>query len=146
MILTLYKTSSGNNVINKVLTEPETMNIFLRKDFDITNPVLKIEVSPTLDIESYNYFHLSELDRFYFIEDFRILNSTIWEIVGKCDVLETYKTEILNSFCKYRKPVSSGDFGAIEIDSTGKNLIQNLESDVEMVLSDNSILSVYGAV
>ena len=58
-----------------------------------------------------------------------------------CDVLETYKTTILNSDCLYKTKVSAGDYGQIDLETTGKTLYKDFESDVELELSNNVILS-----
>lgn len=144
MILTLYKTNDSSNVINKTLTNPLNFNINLRRDFNVSNPVIKLEVEPFSGISEYNYLHLPELNRYYFIEEVRSINSHLWELRCSCDVLETYKTDILNCSGKFMVPVSSGDYGEIELDTTGRTVETIFESNFEFIESNNSILTVYG--
>ena len=91
MELILYRTLDNANVINKVLTDPVTVNITLKNDVNIINP----EIVLSGDFRGYNYAHIPELNRFYFIESFEQINLRFGKLFMSCDVLETYKADIL---------------------------------------------------
>lgn len=95
LTLTLYKNLSPVNKIGKELSDSQNIFFVFKDDSSILNPVLKIKSS--LDIGLYNYLYIPELQRYYFINDIRILNDNLWEIYAHVDVLETYKNSILSN-------------------------------------------------
>src|SRR5678809_1327472 len=66
MLLTLYKTLDGDNVINKTLEEPTDFNINLKGEVDINNPDLLMVRLTGLDYNDYNYAYLPDFERYYF--------------------------------------------------------------------------------
>lgn len=142
MNLTLYKTLDGDNVINKTLTDPSTMTINLKADSDLVNLTILLAAVPGIDYQDYNYCEIVELNRFYFIRKLISLSNDIFQLDCQCDVLETYKSTILSSHCQYRRKVVAGDYGPIELDETGREIVTDFESDVTLVPTNNSILSV----
>lgn len=142
MQLILSKTVDADNVINKTLTDSVTININLKRDIDVINPVLILLRTPNVDFHDYNYCQISELQRYYFIRGVEILNDKMFSLNCECDYLETYKTEILSSVAKYKRKVGIGDYGEIELERTGRTTTSHYYSDVELESSDNSILSV----
>lgn len=146
MLLTLYKTLDGDNVINKVLTDPANFNINLKRDVDIINPSLLMTTLEGVDYKEFNYAHIPELGRFYFIRGVDLVNASLWRLDCECDFLETYKTDILNSSAMYKTNIKTGDYGEIKPDTTGRVNISEYVSGVELVKKDNAILSVIGGI
>lgn len=105
MDLVLYRTLDDNNVINKTLTDGVTVNINLKRDTDIVNP----EIVLSGDFRGVNYAHIPDLNRYYFIESIEQLNLHLVKLSLKCDVLETYKTAILNTNCEFQSVAVDGD-------------------------------------
>ena len=75
------------------------------KALNITNPVIVFAPTQntTLDdwndiVESakFNYFYIPKFERFYYIQNIST-NGGLIEIEGKCDVLNSFKYDILNS-------------------------------------------------
>lgn len=95
MELILYKTNSDRNVINKTLSEPTSLDIKLKRDELIETP--RISCNRFEGVEDYNYAYIPKFERYYFIVDVEILNKKIVRLRLNTDVLETYKTDILNS-------------------------------------------------
>ena len=60
----LYNTLDGENVINKTLTDLMTVDINLKSSVDIVNP----EIVLNGDFRGFNYAHIPELNRYYFID------------------------------------------------------------------------------
>lgn len=110
MELKLFSTDSGKNVLGKVLTNELSLNINLRRDFDITSPSLRLQIPNTHNALNFNYCQIVELNRFYFVDSVNSINADIWEFVCSCDVLETYKTEIMTSKARLRRNIRNGDF------------------------------------
>lgn len=141
MLLTLYKTLDGDNVINKTLTDPTDFNINLKGDVDIVNPSLLMVRLTGLDYKDFNYAHIPELGRYYFIRGIDAVNASLFRLDCECDYLETYKVEILNSSGIYWKTIEAGDFGEVEINKTGKTISKFDYSEIELIGSNNLILN-----
>ena len=94
MVATFYENLSDNRVINKKLKELKTnINIVLKDDTDILNPTFILQTDN--DIINSNYIYVSELKRYYYIEDITLSQNRII-VTAKVDVLNTYKDDILN--------------------------------------------------
>ena len=113
MELILYRTLDDNNVINKTLTNAMTVNINFKRDTNIVNPDIVLKG----DFRGFNYAHIPDLNRYYFIESIEQLNLHLVKLNMKCDVLETYKGDILNTKCEYQSVAVDGDNSVIVPDS-----------------------------
>lgn len=94
MELILYNCLDSNNTINKTVTDEEVLDVNLKERTNITNPIIKLRSKTFINK---NYCFIPTFDRFYFIEDVTFLSNDIQEIQLKCDVLESFKNDILNS-------------------------------------------------
>ena len=94
MTITLYHTTSDINVVNKIFDIENSINITFKNIEDIDNPVITL----TLDnnINSYNYFYLPTLKRYYFITKTEIINNNVYRITGHIDVLMSFKNNFLS--------------------------------------------------
>ena len=94
MQLYLYKTQSINNAIEKVLTDLSIVNINLKRDTDIIRPKIALAKDGVLNLKSFNYAYIPDLNRYYFINGVESFNNSIDVLFLEVDVLMTYKTEI----------------------------------------------------
>lgn len=136
MILILYKTDDSPNTINKTLSDSLELNINLKKDTDIINPELVLKG----DFRGFNYAHIPELNRFYFINSMEQLNFILVKLYLECDVLETYKEDILNSSGIIKRDIADGDYGAVSAESS-INDITTHKADVTLTLENNIVLT-----
>ena len=136
MILVLYKTDDSPNVINKTLSDSLELDINLKKDTDIINPELVLKG----DFRGFNYAHIPELNRYYFINSMEQLNFILTKLYLECDVLETYKADILNCSGTIKRDIKAGDYGAVSADST-VNIITTHKADVKLTLENNIVLT-----
>ena len=94
MILKLYNTTDSNNTIGKTLTDEETFDITFKDTVNIINPIVVLKSNvPILK----NYAQIPEFGRYYFITSIQILHNKIYELFLECDVLESFKEDILAS-------------------------------------------------
>lgn len=105
MELRLYITESEVNRLNKALTDERIENITLRRDFDLLSPVITLKIE---DI-GYNYIHIPDLNRFYFINEKKSINNSMVQFNCECDLLASYKDEILSSHAVYKRKLRAGD-------------------------------------
>lgn len=107
MTIVFKQCISENSRIPKQFVDGNNLTLTgtLRAGCSIMDPVFVIESTGSTDISSYNYFTVSAFNRNYFIKNITVKNHmvdsnnvahTTWEIVGHIDVLESYKTGILN--------------------------------------------------
>lgn len=136
MILVLYKTDDSPNTINKTLSDSLELNINLKKDTDIINPELVLKG----DFRGFNYAYIPELNRYYFINSMEQLNFILAKLYLECDVLETYKEDILNSSGIIKRDIIDGDYGAVSAESS-INDITTHKADVTLTLENNIVLT-----
>lgn len=87
--------------IGKTIDTGNTYNCVLKDDCSILRPVIDITTSDS--IITYNYMYISDLERYYFIDDIVSLHHAKWRITGHVDVLETYKNSILAQKCVVKR-------------------------------------------
>jgi len=110
MKLKIYNNNSNNNVINKNITLVNELDFNLKSDNSILQPILVLK-----NYVKGNYCYIDEFNRYYFINDVRLLTGGLYELHLDVDVLMTYKTEIINNPITTRKIVKLNN----EIDFTG---------------------------
>ena len=96
MQINFYKNSSEKNKIGKFLSSMLTLNGNLRDECSITSPSILVEANSLVD---YNYCYIPEFKRYYFISDITSVRNNLWRVSLKCDVLESFKKDILNLSC-----------------------------------------------
>lgn len=135
MNLKLYQVTDADNVINKTLPDnPLELTIRLKKDTDIINPMLILSAQEDIDYNDYNYAYIAELKRFYFIDSVTNLNNTRWQFYLSCDVLETYKDEILASHAKFKRSIRTGDY--IDTSDFDTSIVDSIEVHKSSVILD----------
>ena len=100
MNITLYKTKSANNVINKKLESEKNLGnkCMLADNTSVTSPTVIIGGITSLDIISdYNYAYIPQCHRYYYINDIIVLSGGRVKLLLSVDVLMSFKTDILNS-------------------------------------------------
>lgn len=85
---------SDINVIGKNLINAQSVNVTLKDTTNLLRPSLEL-VKPVL---SFNYFYIPAFYRYYFVDDKSVIRHNFYRIVGRVDVLESYKQDILNSY------------------------------------------------
>lgn len=94
MQIFLYNTTDGKNVVNKKLTDETEMNIKFKDKTDIKNPLVIIHSENPI---SFNYAYIPNFKRYYFIDSIEVFPNSIYNVSLTCDVLESFKTDILES-------------------------------------------------
>lgn len=90
--VSLFKTTSENNRVVKVLTDEKQLSGELRNQTSVLNPSIRIESAD--NISTYNYAYISEFGRYYYITDIVSVRTNCWVVSLRCDVLMSYKDEI----------------------------------------------------
>ena len=90
--VTLYHNSSPVEKIGKELDTGVNFTCLFKQDTSILKPVITIRT--TTNLTGYNYMYISELARYYFIDNIKLVNDNTYDISGHVDVLDTYATAI----------------------------------------------------
>lgn len=144
MELILYSVNDGDNVMGKTLINGYSLQINLKADTDIVNPTLLLGSIVGVDFTDYNYCHIPMLKRFYMISDIENINSRLWRLSCECDVIETYKADILMSKARFKRAIKSGDFYDGSLDTSVKSSILNYNSNVTFADESSYILTTMG--
>lgn len=92
----LYHNSSENSRLDKTdyLIKKYEYDIVFKDSVSVISPVILIStLSVLIDI---NYVYLSTFKRYYYIDDIVNISTGLWEISLTCDVLMSFKNDILN--------------------------------------------------
>ena len=107
MKIILYKTSDGESIINKLLTNNTEFNIKIKKNTDITKPEIILRSDVYID---FNYAYIPKFGRYYFIKNKEVFPNKIYKLNLECDVLESFKEDILSSTATIIKSNSGNNY------------------------------------
>ena len=91
----LYNYKGQPNTINKALTPLGTINVALRPEINVHNPILKIQMPPNM--YGFNYVYIEDFKKYYYVENVRYIGGQTYLLTLSLDVLQTYKDVILQS-------------------------------------------------
>lgn len=95
MTIHLGRTDSEKNALDKNFYSVLDLTGNLVDSSSVTEPTILIETSE--NISNYNYMHIPEFNRYFFITDIVSVRNGLWMVKGHCDVLMTYKNGIRNN-------------------------------------------------
>ena len=144
MELKLYAVNDGKNVINKTMTLKTTMEINLKRDFDIINPRLILIPNLPTGFSGINYAEIPELNRFYFVDSITNISATLWQLELSCDVLETYKADILASKARLYRNMKAGDYFDTALESSHITTVAKYLSNKGISDSETLIMTTVG--
>lgn len=144
MEMKLYQTLDSDNVINKDKTLKYTTNINLKDRTEIINPAIILNDKGTMNFKECNYCYLADFQRYYFIRSLDNVNSHIWSLSLECDVLESFKDDILNSIGEINRKVKNNDYQSISNSFDVRKTRELFYSDVTLPEGKILILSTLG--
>ena len=145
MELKLYAVNDGKNVINKTMTLKTTMEINLKRDVDIINPRLILTPNLPTGFTGINYAEIPDLNRFYFVDNITNISGTFWQLDLSCDVLETYKADILASKARFYRNLKAGDYFDTALESSHITTVAKYTSNKGISDSETIIMTTVGA-
>ena len=145
MELKLYAVNDGENVINKTMTLKTTMEINLKRDVDIINPRLILIPNLPTGFSGINYAEIPLLNRFYFVDSITNISGTLWQLDLSCDVLETYKADILASKARFYRNMKAGDYFDTALESSHITTVAKYTSNKGISDSETLILTSIGS-
>ena len=91
MTINFYINKSEKEKFDKSLTNEKSLTGFLKQATSVINPVITIEIE---NPSQYNYCHIPQFHRYYFINDMINIRNNIWEIHMHVDALSSFKSQI----------------------------------------------------
>lgn len=144
MEIKLYTTEDADNVINKTLVPISTVQIQLRDTQNITAPVVLLGKITGIDLKAVNYAYMDEFKRFYFVRSINVGPNNIYALALECDVIETYKEDILASTAHITRSIKVNDYGDITASAEVKKEVDMYESDKGFSGEKSIIFSTIG--
>lgn len=144
MELILYRTQDNENVINKNIEELYRFPMTLKNDVDISQPILVLNDKGIYDFRKCNFAYIEEFKRFYFIRSIDNVSNTIWNLNLECDVLESFKNDIFNSYAEYTRNIKEGDYQETSQNTDVRKEIDIFTSDIDLGDNKTIILTTIG--
>lgn len=94
MNINFYQYTQEKNRVSKQLSDPITVTGYLQEQTSLTNPVIKIALNTNITV--CNYCYIEAFRRYYYITSIDVVDKELI-ISLHCDVLMSFKNEILNS-------------------------------------------------
>lgn len=144
MEIKFYYTDSDRMQLDKTasLLNERVYYFQLKRDDDIQNPILLFTLDNEL-ADVYNYCYITELDRYYYIVNKRIISNKLIELQLETDVLMTYKNDILNSTGNVTHAQTLG-YTQAATDNDSRYTIDKYNSDITLDDESSILLTTIG--
>lgn len=140
MDLILYSINDSDNTINKTLVNGLTVNINLKRGVNVITPSIPLADIPGIDLSAFNYAVIPGLGRHYFVNQVSNTNGRVWVLELECDVIETYKADILAANSRFTRNIKTGDYFDTTIDMSTLKTVQQYDSDTTAFVGDSTII------
>ena len=139
MLLKLYNTNSETNRINKVLTDETEFNVKFKDQSSVINPVLLLKSETYLN---FNYAYIPKFNRYYFVDDVSVFPNKIYLLSLRCDVLTSFKDDILKSYARIVEQTNSNAYYDGDLKSEVRKEVDTYMSNVTFDLTADSVVLV----
>lgn len=143
MKIKLYKTNDDNNKINKTLTNEVVYNIKLKADTNIASPTIILQ---TDEIITSNYAYIDGFNRYYYIDDISVNANKLFTLRLVCDVLMSFKDDILNSYGNITRQTNYNDYYNFDYSSEVRKETNIYDSDIVFGDEKSMVLCTVGGV
>ncbi len=143
MIAKTYKTNDSTNTINKTLNFISDIDVKFKEEVNIYNPNIILKYD---DLINFNYIYIDKFRRYYFIEDVEVFPNKIYRISLKCDVLMSFKDDILASYGNITSQTNYNDYYNFNYASEVRKETNIYNSNVILEDVKTTILSTIGGV
>ena len=143
MLMKLYTTKTPNNSIGKVLENETEYNIKFKSKADRTKPVIVLMSETMID---FNYAYIPDFNRYYFVESIEVTPNKIYNISLRCDVLESFKNDILESSGFVNQQTTPNKYYNSDYQTEIKKEVDVIKSNVTLDTTKSTILVTIGGV
>lgn len=143
MLMKLYTTKTPNNTIGKVLENETEYNIKFKSQADRTKPVVVLMSETMID---FNYAYIPDFNRYYFVESIEVTPNKIYNISLRCDVLESFKNDILASSGFVNQQTTPNKYYNSDYQTEIKKEVDVIKSNVTLDTTKSTILVTIGGI
>ena len=143
MIAKTYNTESSVNTINKIINFVSDIDVKFKDEVNIYNPTIVLKYNDLID---FNYIYIDKFKRYYFIEDIEVFPNKIYSLSLKCDVLMSFKDDILNSYGNITRQTNYNDYYNFDYSSEVRKESNIYNSNVVLDDVKTTILCTIGGV
>lgn len=143
MIAKTYNTESSVNTINKIINFVTDIDVKFKDEVNIYNPTIVLKYDDLID---FNYIYIDKFKRYYFIEDIEVFPNKIYSLSLKCDVLMSFKDDILNSYGNITSQTNYNDYYNFNYSSEVRKETNIYNSNVVLDDVKTTILCTIGGV
>lgn len=87
-----YNYDRKTYTVNKILGEPVTLSGVFWDKVNVMTPVINVKLN---QVFTFNYCYIRELNRYYYVVGFDIVDADTWTVRLSIDVLKTYEADIM---------------------------------------------------
>ena len=143
MIAKTYNTNDSTNTINKTLDFITDIDVKFKEEVNIYNPNIILKYDDLID---FNYIYIDKFKRYYFIEDIEVFPNKIYNLTLKCDVLMSFKDDILASYGNITSQTNYNDYYNFDYSSEVRKETNIYNSNVVLDDVKTTILCTIGGV
>ena len=143
MIIKAYNTESSVNTINKDIDFIADIDVKFKDEVNIYNPNIVLKYDDLID---FNYIYIDKFKRYYFIEDIKVFPNKIYSLSLKCDVLMSFKDDILNSYGNITIQTNYNDYYDFDYSSEVRKESNIYNSNVILDDAKTIILCTIGGI
>ena len=136
--VSLYNSSAEPNVVDKTphITSAGSLSGTFRGEVSVTNPSITFYFK---GVPTFNYVYIQKFSRYYYVTAITNISNNLWRADLKCDVLMSFKNQILNLYCVIARQENVYNDNLID-----SELLQENGETVTYVPIPNSIINVQG--
>lgn len=133
--VSLYNSSAESNVVDKTshITSAGSLSGTFKGEVSVTNPSITFYFN---GVPSFNYVYIQKFSRYYYVTAITNISNNLWRADLKCDVLMSFKNEILNLYCVIARQENSYNDNLID-----SELLQENGETVTYETIDNTVLN-----
>lgn len=143
MQIKLYNTTDDNIKVNKTLSDEVVYNIKIKAETSIIEPTIILQ---TENYITSNYAYIEHFNRYYYIENIVIFPNNIYNISLRCDVLMSYKDDILNSYAYIEQQTNVNEYYNSDYQSEVRKEVDIYKSNVILEEGKENVLVAIGGV
>lgn len=134
--LMLYQNSSSNSRIDKSVSHLHTYSsLTLKEPTSIQSPTIRLSAGDTNVVKG-NYAYIPKFDRFYYVTDVRSVPGGLWELDLKCDVLMSFREEIIDNTVLFNHSEGAYNLylndGTLQVDSRPRVKIKRFPNSLDV--------------
>lgn len=104
--INFYNNASDPKALTKSLTLTGTVSGLLVEGTSLIDPSITFELT---NLPAFNYVGIPTFNRYYFVKNITCVGENLWQIDMHVDVLESYRTHILNCPCVCERQENAGN-------------------------------------